>query len=144
MSKLRLVVLESDDADGHAIGAIVGVLREMQIGRLQPQVTSASVEAFVEPLREEAAAPVLSAPKARKQRVAKAAASAGETPRGKDVVGTILAALRKNSRPDLQKLALACYGEASPHAAKKVQRSIWRFCFKKLLRDNKDGSYTVL
>lgn len=33
MSKLRLVVLESDDADGNAIGAIVGVLREMNITR---------------------------------------------------------------------------------------------------------------
>lgn len=142
MSKLRLVVLESDDADGNAIGAIVGVLREMQIGKLQTAgVTSASVETFEAPPAEVPELP--RAKPARKPRAAKAAVSS-DLGRGNNVMPTILTALAKNPRPDFNKLAQAIYGSASDGAVLKVKRSIWNLSHRKRVRDNKDGTYTVL
>lgn len=146
MSSLKILYLEAQEADAESIGSIVNIVREVQSGR-----TVTSVERLAAPLQLAAPAdepaPPLALPKAKrvyKPRPPKATASSdtGERKRAGNAGGTILAALRKSSRPDLGKLALAIYGDASKVA--KVKQVLGYMGAKGKIKNNGDGTYTVL
>jgi hypothetical protein len=141
VSKLRIVVLETEDADASTVAAIGNMIREMQETR---GVTSASVETFVEPASE--APPQLPGKvrKARKPRAAKAEPTNG-APKRSRVNGageSVLAAFRRSSRPDLNKLAAAIYADSSKTT--KVKQVISYLVSNGKLNDHKDGSYSVV
>lgn len=83
--------------------------------------------------------------KARKPRELKAAGSDSSQPaksgRASNAGATVIAALRKNPRPDRLKLAKAIYGDESKVA--KVGQVLGYLTHAGKLTNNGDGSYTV-
>lgn len=146
MSQLKILYLEATEADAESIGSIVNIVREVQSGRTVTSVQSlAAPLRLVEPAADESSPPP-ALPKARriyKPRPPKATAPTkpSDRKRAGNAGDTILAALRKSSRPDLGKLALAIYGDASKTA--KVKQVLGYMVVRSKIKSNGDGSYSV-
>lgn len=142
-ARVRILYLEADNADADSVGALVGIVREVQGGRSLPSVDGA-------PLQLEQAAEIDSPPLAlpsrrpRKARAPKAAESGALPVKGGRAGGAgaaILASLRKSPRPDLGKLAAAIYGDASK--TNKVKQVIGYMTATGKIKANGDGTYAV-
>lgn len=143
-NRVSILYLTADNADADVVGSLVGIVREVQGGR-----SLESVAAQLEPARDEPAAPPLALPpkerKARKPRALKAAKSpsvpVAKSGRVNDAGPQLLAALRKNPRPDRRKLAASIYGDEGK--AMKISQLLSYLTGNGKLKNNGDGTYTV-
>lgn len=142
-NRVSILYLTADNADADVVGSLVGIVREVQGGR-----SLESVAAQLEPARDEPAAPPLALPpkerKARKPRAPKATEAGALPAKGARAGGAgaaILAALRKNARPDLIKLATAIYSDGTKTA--KVKQVLGYMAGTGKIKSNGDGTYTV-
>ncbi len=139
-NRVSILYLTVDNADADVVGSLVGIVREVQGGRGLTTVVEHSVTEAVASAEPDPAA-ALPAPKAKKRRAPKRPAAPGESKRAGNAGGTILAALRKSSRPDLAKLALAIYGDAEKTT--KVKQVLGYMAGTGKIKSNGDGSYAV-
>lgn len=140
-NRVSILYLTADNADADVVGSLVGIVREVQGGR-----SLESVAAQFEPARDEAAAPPLALPpKERKPRALKAAkapsAPVAKSARVNDAGPQLLAALRKNPRPDRRKLAASIYGDEGK--SMKISQLLSYLTGNGKIKNNGDGTYTV-
>jgi hypothetical protein len=139
-NKVRILYLEADSADAETVGALVGIVREVQGGRsisgtVELFETGPVAEAQIEALTEASEPnPGLAAPRKARN------ASAGG--RVKNAGPQLLAALRKSPRPDRIKLAKAIYGDEGKTA--KVSQLLSYLVASGKIESNGDGSFKVL
>ncbi len=143
-NRVSILYLTADNADADVVGSLVGIVREVQGGRSLESL--AAPLRLVEPAADESSPPPAlpaKAPRVYKPRPSKASATIepGTSKRAGNAGGTILAALRKSSRPDLTKLAAAIYGDASKTA--KVKQVLGYMAGTGKIKSNGDGTYTV-
>jgi hypothetical protein len=137
-ARVKVLYLEADNADAASVEALVGIVREVQSGRVTARVENMSVELTT---AEDAPPAQLPAPKPRRAK-SPGALVAPRSGRVNDAGPQLLAALRKNPRPDRAKLAQAIYGDASKHL--KIWQLLAYLTSRGKVKANGDGSFTVL
>lgn len=143
-NRVKILLLEADNADSETVTALVGIVREVQGGG---GMESAAAPLVLEAPASESSTPPLALPaakrvyKARPPKQTSAPSEPGDRKRAGNAGGTILAALRKSSRPDLAKLALAVYGDAGKTT--KVKQVLGYMAGTGKIKSNGDGTYTV-
>lgn len=147
-SKVRILYLEADNADAESVGALVGIVREVQGGRTVPSVDELATATAGALIAEADAPAALPAPKAKrvyKPRASKsAAAGTGKGTRTKGAANDILAAFKTTTTPDRNAMARQIYGDASDASLKRIGRMIWSLASKGRLKSIGDGAYKVV
>jgi len=144
---VRVLYLEAESADAETVGALVGIVREVQNGKSAEQVEPQLEELRV---RTSSPPPALPARKVRRPRQVKATNGKGHSRlpsgqgRASNAGATVIAALTKNPRPDFAKLSTAIYGNSDKKNITRARNVTTYLARSGKLRDNKDGTYTVV
>lgn len=140
-ARVKVLYLEADNADAASVEALVGIVREVQSGRVSARVENMTVE-----LQSSEPAPALPpAPKVRKPRAPKEAPQrVSKGPRAQGLTAAIVAAVNAAPQPDVNAVAKKVYGDSSAAHVTKVKRGLWSLCDRGVLKKIGDDTYKVV
>jgi hypothetical protein len=143
-NKVRILYLESDNADADTVAALVGIVRQVQSGA-SPQLQAAPESAPPTVLAEGDEAPELpasvlaAAPRPSRK-------PAGERQRASGVSATVVAAVAKakGTTIDVEALATKLYGSASEAHVKRARGALYAAATAGKIRSTAPGKYAVV